>query len=162
MILYRPVGLRELELIAASGFRAFPPRLAGQPIFYPVLTPEYAVSIAREWNTKEAASGFAGFVTEFELEESYARRFEVRQVGAAMHRELWVPAEELAEFNRHITGVIRVADVYYGERFAGGVDPSSRLPVGVAAASAARGAAADRGRDDGPSEQDGSSRGAGG
>jgi hypothetical protein len=35
--LYRPVGPRELELIAASGYREFPPRLPDQPIFYPVL-----------------------------------------------------------------------------------------------------------------------------
>ncbi|MBC8141560.1 MAG: ADP-ribosylation/crystallin J1, partial [Armatimonadetes bacterium] len=35
--LYRPVGQRELDLIAASGYRAFPPRLPEQPIFYPVL-----------------------------------------------------------------------------------------------------------------------------
>lgn len=36
MFLYRPVGLEELKLIAASNFRAFPPRLPEQPIFYPV------------------------------------------------------------------------------------------------------------------------------
>lgn len=40
MTLYRPVGLAELELIAAAGWRAYPPRLAWQPIFYPVLTIE--------------------------------------------------------------------------------------------------------------------------
>src|SRR5919107_458454 len=34
--LWRPVGQRELELIAESGYRAFPPRLPHQPIFYPV------------------------------------------------------------------------------------------------------------------------------
>lgn len=38
MILYRPVGVAELRLIARSGFREFPPRLPEQPIFYPVLT----------------------------------------------------------------------------------------------------------------------------
>jgi len=36
--LYRPVGQGELDLIRASGFREFPPRLPEQPIFYPVLT----------------------------------------------------------------------------------------------------------------------------
>jgi ADP-ribosylglycohydrolase len=35
--LYRPVGPKELGLIRASGWRAFPPRLPEQPIFYPVL-----------------------------------------------------------------------------------------------------------------------------
>jgi hypothetical protein len=39
--LWRPVGPAELELIAASGYRAFPPRLPEQPLFYPVLTEEY-------------------------------------------------------------------------------------------------------------------------
>ena len=63
MTLYRPVGLKVLELIAQSGFKGFPPRLPMQPIFYPVLTFEYAVQIAREWNTKDPVSGFVGFVT---------------------------------------------------------------------------------------------------
>jgi ADP-ribosylglycohydrolase len=38
--LYRPTGPRELALIEASGYRAFPPRLPEQPIFYPVLNEE--------------------------------------------------------------------------------------------------------------------------
>ena len=40
--LYRPIGQKELALIAASDYRAFPPRLPEQPIFYPVLHEEYA------------------------------------------------------------------------------------------------------------------------
>jgi len=55
--LFRPVGQKELDLIAESGYRAFPPRLDWQPIFYPVLNEEYASFIAREWNTKDEASG---------------------------------------------------------------------------------------------------------
>jgi hypothetical protein len=50
--LYRPVGRSELALIEASDFRNFPPRLPQQPIFYPVLSEEYAVQIARDWNAK--------------------------------------------------------------------------------------------------------------
>lgn len=46
MILYRPVGTRELELIRESDCRRFPPRLPEQPIFYPVLNEKYAVEIA--------------------------------------------------------------------------------------------------------------------
>jgi hypothetical protein len=34
--LFRPTGERELALIRESGWRAFPPRLPEQPIFYPV------------------------------------------------------------------------------------------------------------------------------
>jgi hypothetical protein len=44
--LYRPVGQKEMEIIAVSGFRCFPPRLDWQPIFYPVLNEEYASFIA--------------------------------------------------------------------------------------------------------------------
>jgi hypothetical protein len=52
--LYRPVGLREMELIAESNFKAFPPRLEWQPIFYPVLNHAYAEQIALEWNTPDS------------------------------------------------------------------------------------------------------------
>lgn len=52
MILFRPVGKAERDLIAESGFRAFPPRLRAQPIFYPVLNESYATQIAWDWNTK--------------------------------------------------------------------------------------------------------------
>ena len=72
--LFRPVGARELELIAQSGFRRFPPRLPSQPIFYPVLTEAYAVEIARDWNTKDEASGHAGFVSCFAIDAAFGFR----------------------------------------------------------------------------------------
>lgn len=50
MILFRPTGIRELELVASLEWRAWPPRLPDQPIFYPVLSLEYARRIARDWN----------------------------------------------------------------------------------------------------------------
>jgi len=103
--LYRPVGPKELELIAASGWRAFPPRLPEQPIFYPVLNLEYAAQIARDWNVKQSGSGF---VTRFAVDADFVTRYPVQTVGASMHKELWVPAEELEEFNRHIVGPIEV------------------------------------------------------
>jgi hypothetical protein len=105
IVLYRPVGPKELELIRASGMKAFPPRLPEQPIFYPVLSEEYAVRIARDWNVPDSGSGY---VTRFAVEAEYARRFPVKTVGASNHQELWVPAEELSEFNRHIAGDIEV------------------------------------------------------
>jgi len=99
------VGLKELALIEASGWKEFPPRLPEQPIFYPVLNEEYATQIARDWNVK--ASG-AGFVTRFNVDADFVGRYPVQTVGDALHKELWVPAEELAEFNRHIVGKITV------------------------------------------------------
>jgi len=103
--LYRPVGSAELKLIEASGWRAFPPRLPEQPIFYPVLTEEYAAEIAQRWNVPDSG---AGYVTAFEVDSEYLARFEVRQVGSREHTEFWVPAEELGRFNEHIVGRIRV------------------------------------------------------
>ncbi len=106
--LFRPVGQAELDLIAASGFRAFPPRLPEQPIFYPVLDEPYAVQIANDWNVRDPSSGFAGYVTRFRVRTEVATRYPARVVGASRHRELWVPAEELAKFNAAIVGPIEV------------------------------------------------------
>jgi hypothetical protein len=58
--LFRPVGQGELDLIEATQWQAFPPRLDHQPIFYRVLTEEYATKIARDWNTKDTTSGSSG------------------------------------------------------------------------------------------------------
>jgi len=129
MTLFRPVGIKELALIAEAGHRAFPPRLHWQPIFYPVLNFAYAAQIAREWNTVDENSGFCGFVTRFDVDDAFVGRYDVQVVGhAAVHQELWVPAEELAEFNRHLIGRIEVVAAYYGPRFDGEIDPSLALP----------------------------------
>ena len=119
MILYRPVGLEEMRLVVETDLRAFPPRRADQPIFYPVLTPEYAVEIASDWNTKDVASGFAGYVTRFEISDTYAVRFERRRVGARRHEELWVPADDLETFNSEIVGPIAVTSAFFGPEFRG-------------------------------------------
>ena len=106
--LYRPVGRKELELIRASGFRAFPPRLQSQPFFYPVLTEQYAVQIARDWNTKDEASGYEGFVLKFGVLSEFLNCHEIHVVGDSSHREYWIPTGELEEFNRNIEGEIVV------------------------------------------------------
>ncbi len=103
--LWRPTGPEELRLVAESGWREWPPRLPDQPIFYPVLTEEYAVMIARDWNVPASGSGF---VTRFSVESAFLGRYEVRQVGGREILEYWVPAEDLEEFNRHIVGEIEV------------------------------------------------------
>ena len=110
--LYRPVGQAELDLIEQSGWRAFPPRLPFQPIFYPVLNRSYAEEIARDWNTKDAASGYVGYVTRFAVLAEVAARYPVQTVGAAHHQELWVPAEELAAFNEAIVGPLEVVATF--------------------------------------------------
>ena len=111
-ILYRPVGPKELELIAASGYREFPPRLPEQPIFYPVLNEEYARQIAREWNVPASGSGY---VTRFAVRKEFLARYREQQVGASIHREVWIPAEELVQMNRNIVGLIEVIAEYNAE-----------------------------------------------
>jgi hypothetical protein len=103
--LYRPVGLKELLLIKRSGWKKFPPRLPEQPIFYPVLNEEYAIQIAMDWNVR--STGF-GFVTMFEIDDVYFSSFEIHNVGGFIHNELWVPADRIDEFNRHIIGKIKI------------------------------------------------------
>jgi len=128
-ILYRPVGLEELSKIAQLDFKAFPPRLPEQPIFYPVLNFEYAEQIARDWNTK--SHSFAGFVTQFAVEQTYVEQFAVQTVGSKIHQELWIPAEELEQFNNHILGKIAIAVAYYGENFRAEIDPATNLPTSI-------------------------------
>lgn len=113
--LYRPVGQQELDLIRESGWTAFPPRLPFQPIFYPVTNEEYAVQIARDWNTRDPASGYAGYVTRFEVRKEFLERYPVQQVGAALHTEYWIPAADLEEFNRQLVGRIELIREFHGE-----------------------------------------------
>jgi hypothetical protein len=109
---YRPVGQAELDLIRESDFRTFPPRLPHQPIFYPVLEAAYAVQIARDWNTKDVTSGFIGYVTRFAVRADFLARYPVQTAGARIHREYWIPAEELDEVNRNIVGTIDIIEEY--------------------------------------------------
>jgi hypothetical protein len=112
--LYRPVGRKELDLIRATEFRKFPPRLPSQPFFYPVLNEEYAVQIARDWNTKDEASGYEGYVLKFDVRTQFLSRYDLRVVGHSVHREYWIPAGELEEFNSNIVGKIEVIRKFPG------------------------------------------------
>jgi len=107
--LYRPTGPKELDLIKKSGYKKFPPRLPEQPIFYPVLTKEYAVKIARDWNVP--ASGI-GYVLEFKVLKEYLDKYPIQIAGGNSHQEYWIPAEELEEFNNALVGDIRVIETY--------------------------------------------------
>lgn len=109
MILFRPVGKVELDLIKKSDYKKFPPRLSYQPIFYPVLNELYASEIAEKWNKNDAIeSKNIGYVTKFEIDDDYISNYEVHQVGDIYHLEYWIPSEELEEFNNHIIGRIEI------------------------------------------------------
>ncbi|MCC7451397.1 MAG: hypothetical protein IT324_28565 [Anaerolineae bacterium] len=106
--LFRPVGQKELDLIQASGYRRFPPRLPTQPIFYPVLNEHYATQIARGWNIKDAASGYADHVTRFCVRKTFLDRYTIQTVGSHVHQEYWIPAADLDDFNDSLVGLIEV------------------------------------------------------
>lgn len=108
--MYRPTGPKELVLLRDSGFRRWPPRLPGQPIFYPVTNEEYAKEIAKQWNVKENG---VGYVTRFRVKQKFMKRYQVQQVGAAYHTEWWIPAEEVEELNDNIVGFIEVIGEYH-------------------------------------------------
>ena len=114
IMLYRPVGPKELALIRASGDTAFPPRLPEQPIFYPVLNEEYATQIARDWNARRPESGYHGFVTRFRVRADFLARYPVQTVGARVHQEYWIPAEDLPAFNASLVGRIEVIAEFHG------------------------------------------------
>lgn len=105
VVLYRPVGPEELELIRQSNFTSFPPRLIQQPFFYPVVSEEYAIQIASDWNAP--ASG-VGYVTRFQVRRDWLENYEIHTVGSGIHKEYWIPAGELNEFNKNIVGPIEV------------------------------------------------------
>jgi hypothetical protein len=117
MKLYRPVGLKEMELIAENNYKSFPPRLEWQPIFYPVLNQEYAEQIAKEWNAPDEFSGFCGIVTSFDINQDFVEKYEIQNVGGKIHNELWIPSEELEAFNFNIINEIKIVNAFFGENF---------------------------------------------
>lgn len=85
MILYRPTGQAEIALVEQSGWTAWPPRLADQPIFYPVLTFAYAEKIARDWNSTRAEPDNIGYVTRFEISAELAALYPAQVAGGGGH-----------------------------------------------------------------------------
>jgi len=70
-----------------------------------VLNAEYAVQISRDWNVPYYG---VGYVVRFAVDTAYLAQFPVQNVGDELHNELWVPAEQLTEFNQHVDGLIEV------------------------------------------------------
>jgi hypothetical protein len=106
--LFRPVGADELKLVENSGWTRFPPRLPEQPIFYPVLEQAYAEQIARDWNSVREPNR-VGYVLAFEVQDQVGSKYPVQIAGSAtVHRELWIPAEELDDFNDAIVPPIEL------------------------------------------------------
>jgi hypothetical protein len=85
VMLFRPAGETEPGLIRDKQWKAFPPRLPGQPFFYPVLNEPYATQIARDWNTKD---GGTGYVLRFKMDAGFLARYAIQTVGAGPSRVL--------------------------------------------------------------------------
>jgi hypothetical protein len=114
IILFRPVGKRELELIEESDYKKFPPRLPDQEFFYPVLNEEYAIEIAKNWNTKDINSDYFGCVTKFKVKKKYIEQFEIHNVGGKNYLEYWIPANKINEFNKNIIDDIEIIHEFKG------------------------------------------------
>lgn len=110
--LYRPVNEGELSLIEQSGFLKFPPRLRGQPIFYPVCNEKYAREINR-WNVEQYG---VGYILKFEVLVSFLSSYEKQVVGKKHHEEYWIFAEDVEKFNEAIVGEIEVIEKEISEK----------------------------------------------
>ena len=107
--LYRPAGPKEIDLVAATDYRRWPPRLPEQPIFYPVTNEEYAREIAIKWNVPSSG---VGYVTRFSVKKSFMEKYQIKKVGIELHTEWWIPAEDLEELNENIVGKIEIIGEY--------------------------------------------------
>ncbi len=67
------------------------------------------MEICTKWNVP--AYG-VGHVVKFEVSAEYLAQFEVKNVGGPIHDELWIPAENLKEFNANIKGKIQLIGTY--------------------------------------------------
>ena len=109
MLLFRPVNQVELDLTIQSDWTKFPPRLDGQPIFYPVLNEAYAEQITREWNVPTYG---VGHVLKFEVANDFTDKYEVQKVGLDHHLELWILSEDLPAMNDKIIGKIELVSTF--------------------------------------------------
>ena len=105
ILLYRPTGPSEFELLKENNYSCWPPRLPDQPIFYPVVYQAYAEEISKRWNVP--SKGVA-YVTRFRVKKEFMDNYELHQVGTKLHIEYWIPVEDLEELNRNIVGKIEV------------------------------------------------------
>jgi len=58
--------------------------------------------------SKDAVSGFVGYVTRFRVRAAFLDRYTPQLVGGRQHEEYWIPAAGLDAFNRNIADPIEV------------------------------------------------------
>ncbi|HUO22525.1 MAG TPA: hypothetical protein VMU59_08420 [Caulobacteraceae bacterium] len=107
--LFRSVSGQELALLEASGWRAFPPSLSGQPVFYATPDEAFARKVAADWKASNNYDGL-GFVARFAIGDDFLAAYELaaRGEGAAYA----IPAADIAAFNTAIKGRIEIIGAY--------------------------------------------------
>jgi hypothetical protein len=101
--------LVDLEAVLIQSVpKRFPPLLPHQPIFYPVRSEQYATQIARDWNPKDEASGFSGYVLRFKERNEFLRHYQVHIAGSSERQEYWISAEDLQKLNENVVGTFKV------------------------------------------------------
>ena len=81
----------------------------------PVLNENYARQIARDWDTKDEASRYVGYVTRLRVNTGFLARHEVQAVGGVQHEEYQIPAVDLDEFNANIVGLIETVSEFWSQ-----------------------------------------------
>jgi hypothetical protein len=112
IVLYRPAGQNELDLIKKTGFRSFPLHLEGLPIFNFLLNEEYATFIARECNANDAFFGYTGYVLRLSVRSDFVAQFAIRKEDSAIALEYGIPADRIMQFNESIVGMIELIARY--------------------------------------------------
>jgi hypothetical protein len=111
--LYGAIGAADFALLLRSGFREFPPRLEEHAIFFDESSKPRALAAAHEWNARDAASGYVGYVTCFRVRSAFLVAYPPRVRGQG-HTEYWIPTAHLPRLNREIVGTIEVIAEFRG------------------------------------------------
>jgi hypothetical protein len=109
--LYRSLTGQELALLEASGWRAFPPSLSGQPAFYSTPDEAYARKIASDCKAPHNYDGL-GFVARFGMRADFVQAYVSTAIGASGHEAYSIPAADLPAFNAAIDGRIDIIAAY--------------------------------------------------
>jgi hypothetical protein len=117
MKLYRPVGFDELRRMYELDMRSFPAPLGDQPSFECSRADAQAMRIARDRKTR--TDPFAGYVTEFEVEDDFGATFARDLASEGSHGLTRIPKLDIGELNAHLTGRIRVPAGFFGPQFRG-------------------------------------------
>ena len=108
--LFRSTGQRELDLIAQGGYTGFPidpSRQRSYPVvFYPERWRDHALQIARDWNTRDSVSEFAGYLLRCQVETD--------DLDFANESELWLSEAGLRRLNQSLVGPIQVEERFVG------------------------------------------------